>query len=247
MQLHYQPIMCLSSGELVGFEALVRWKHPRRGLVPPADFIPCCEETGQIVPIGEWVLGEATRQLAAWRKKYPALAGVTMSVNLSARQLTAPGLLARVEQVIRANGIDASGLILEVTESVVIKDAENGSRLLADLKRIGVGLHMDDFGTGYSSLSCLHRFALDAVKIDRSFISTVDERRDYAAVVHAIVNLAHNLGIKLVAEGMESAEQVAMLQAMGCDLAQGYYFSPAAEPAVMEAFIVQHIRGAIAA
>jgi diguanylate cyclase (GGDEF)-like protein len=245
--LHYQPIVCLSTGELHGFEALLRWNHPRRGLVAPLDFIPCCEETGLIVQFGKWVLGEACRQMRAWNLKYPQLPGLTMSVNLSAGQLASPDLGAVIRETINQSQMDPACLVLEITESVVIQDVDAGARLLKDIKDLGVRLYMDDFGTGYASLSCLHRFPLSGLKIDRSFIRHSGDRRDYAAVVSAIVHLAHNLGMKLIAEGMETAEEVALLQAMDCDLAQGFFFARPQTVEQAEAFIEHHLARAVAA
>jgi diguanylate cyclase (GGDEF)-like protein len=225
MVLDYQPIVTLNTGSLHGFEALVRWQHPQRGRIMPNDFIPCCEETGLIVPLGYWVLTEACRQLKSWQDRFRHHADLVMSVNMSARQLLAPGLSTRVAQIIAESKVRPSSVILEITETAMIRNAETSIPVLRQLRELGVSLHMDDFGTGYSSLSCLHRLPLSGLKIDRSFVNSMTERRDYAAIVHAIVALARNLGITLVAEGIESPEQVAMLQAMDCDTAQGYLFS----------------------
>jgi EAL domain-containing protein (putative c-di-GMP-specific phosphodiesterase class I) len=218
-------VVSLPDGAVLGFEALVRWKHPTRGLVAPATFIPCCEETGLIVQIGDWVLGEACRQLKILQTCMPSFSQLTMSVNLSGRQLCQPELLPRVRQLLTETGVKPECLTLEITETVMINNADTSIPALEGLKATGIHLHMDDFGTGYSSLSCLHRFPLTGLKIDQNFVKSAGENRDYAAIVHAIVSLAKNLGMSLVAEGIETADQLALLQAMDCGQGQGFYFS----------------------
>jgi diguanylate cyclase len=229
--LNYQPVVSLTDGAVIGFEALARWKHPVRGIIAPSAFIPCCEETGLIISIGEWILGEACRQLQKLQNSDPAHANVTMSVNLSGKQICRLELVPKIRQLLAETKIRPNTLILEITETVMIHSAEATIQTLQSLKAMGVRLHMDDFGTGYSSLSCLHRFPLTGLKIEQNFVKSASENRDYAAIVHAIVSLAKNLGMSLVAEGIETADQLALLLAMDCDEGQGYYFSKPLEAA----------------
>ncbi len=236
--LHYQPIVCIASGELRGFEALVRWNHPIRGMISPAKFIQVAEETGAIVSIGNWVLDSACRQLAQWNQRFPHRRDLVMSVNVSARQLASPSIIGRVEKAISDHGIDPRQLAIEITESAIIKDPEAAAEILTEIRKLGVGVSMDDFGTGYTSISHLHRLPLTCLKMDRGFMKTVSERRDYSAVVHAIVALAQNLKITVVAEGVETAAQLALLQAMECDWAQGYFFGKPMEADAAGDFIV---------
>ena len=223
--LHYQPIVSLSTGQIQGFETLVRWNHPRRGMIAPLDFIPCCEEIGLIVPLGRWILEQACRQLRMWNDKYPSMPNLTMNVNLSTVQIDDPSLLEVLRNAIEQTGINPNALILEITESAVIADANAAIKIFEQIRALGVRLYMDDFGSGYSSLNCLHQFPLDGLKIDRTFMQNASNRRDYTAVVNAIVDLAQHLGLQLVAEGIETPEQISILKSLHCDLAQGYFFS----------------------
>ncbi|OJW95062.1 EAL domain-containing protein [Thiobacillus sp. 65-1402] len=221
--LHYQPRVSLITGEVLGFEALVRWNHPREDLIGPDRFIGVAEDTGLIMPLGDWVLQAACRQARQWQDR--GFAGMRMSVNLSARQFRDPGLVERVERVLAESGLDPAFLELEITESTVMHDSEAAIGTLRALKRLGVALSVDDFGTGYSSLSYLKLFPIDVLKIDRSFVRDVTTDPDDAAIVRAIVTLAHSLGLTVVAEGVEETAQAAFLRHVECDELQGYYFS----------------------
>ncbi len=228
LRVHYQPIVALDRDSIVGFEALVRWQHPTRGLVPPLSFIPMAEETGLIVPLGRWVLETACRQAARWHRSSAVVASGTppfVSVNLSARQFVQADLVEDVEAILLASGLPASALELEITESVLMDQSEAGIRALSRLRDVGVRLVLDDFGTGYSSLSYLKHLPLDTIKIDRSFVAGIHETAD-RSIVEAVIALAHGLGIGVVAEGIETDRQAERLRELGCDLGQGYLFSP---------------------
>ena len=215
--LHYQPQVSLATGDVTGFEALVRWERPGHGLVAPDAFIPAAEETGLIVALGTWILEEACRQAAVWEGE--------MAVNLSALQLDDPALPALVARVLAETGLDPARLNLEITETVLMGDTQANIEILRALKAVGVSLSVDDFGTGYSSLNYLKRFPVDVLKVDRSFVQGLPEDREDAAIVAAVIALAHALGLTVVAEGVETAEQREALRAGGCELAQGYLFS----------------------
>ncbi|MEK6588850.1 MAG: EAL domain-containing protein, partial [Chloroflexota bacterium] len=235
-RLHYQPIVSLLSGQVVGFEALIRWMHPERGLTFPAAFIPLAEETGLSIPIGEWVMREACAQLKSWKDALPADSELWMSVNLSSRQLTQPGLIQIVEECLRNANLDPSSLHLEVTEGVIMAEPEAATSMLVGLRALGVKLPIDDFGTGYSSLAYLHRFPISSLKIDRSFVKRVAAGGEDEVIVRTIVTLAHNLGMDVIAEGVETAAQLERLKALGCEFGQGFYFSravPAEEAAAL--------------
>jgi len=223
--VHYQPIVALDSERLAGFEALVRWNHPERGLVHPAEFVPAAEETGLIVPIGLWVLEEACATLHKWQQQSPCHRSLTLSVNLSARQLSQLDLVDQVKQTLERTKLDPRCLKLEITESVVMENAEAATNMFKQLRTLGVQLSIDDFGTGYSSLSYLHRFPVNYLKIDRSFVSRMTETNDNAEIVRTIVTLARNLGLEVIAEGVETLEQKEQLRALGCEYGQGYFFA----------------------
>jgi diguanylate cyclase (GGDEF)-like protein/PAS domain S-box-containing protein len=235
--VYYQPIMSLDTGRIRGFEALVRWQHPQQGLVSPVDFIPVAEETGLIVPLGQWVLGEACRQARAWQEQFPSDPPLTISVNISAKQFAQPGLVGQVEHVLRETGLAPGSLHLELTESVVMENIETATELLHRLRALGVALSIDDFGTGYSSLNYLHNFPLDTLKIDRSFITQMAVDNENTEIVQTIVTLARSLGMNVVAEGIETETQLASLQALECEGGQGYLFAKPMHTEAAEAFL----------
>jgi diguanylate cyclase (GGDEF)-like protein len=224
-RLYYQPTMSLDTGRATLVEALVRWEHPVRGLVPPDQFIPIAEDTRLIVPIGGWVLRQACRDIAAWRAGHPELADLQVSVNLSACQFADDDLVASVAAALADAGLDPDALWLEITESVVMDGVESTIETLLALKALGVHLSIDDFGTGYSSLSYLKRFPIDVLKIDRSFVDGFGTDAEDEAIVTAVVRLAQALGLSTVAEGIENTRQLVGLSELGCDAGQGYYFS----------------------
>ena len=224
-RVYYQPKVSFGSGEIIAMEALVRWEHPERGLVSPARFIPAAEEIDLIVPMGRWVLEEACRQARRWHDRFTDRLPLKVCVNLSGKQLRHRALVEEVEAALQETGLDPTALDLEITESVVMEDAPSTLATLQELKELGVNLAIDDFGTGYSSFSYLRRFPVDYLKIDRSFVDGLGKDPDDTALVSGIVSLAHSLGLKVVAEGVETAEQLARLRETGCEFAQGYYFS----------------------
>jgi diguanylate cyclase (GGDEF)-like protein/PAS domain S-box-containing protein len=224
-RLHYQPIVKTGTGRAAGFEALVRWLHPERGLVPPGEFIPAAEETDLIVPMGEWVLRESCFQIREWQRQFPSDEPLFVSVNLSGKQFTQRDLVAVVERALRDSGLEARCLKLEITETAVMENAEGAAAMLKRLRELGVQLGIDDFGTGYSSLSYLHRFPVNTLKVDRSFVGRMDEANEYREIVRTIVSLAHTLGLEVVAEGVETRSQRAQLEALSCEYSQGFFFA----------------------
>ena len=222
--LHYQPIVCLEAGAIQEVEALVRWEHPRRGLIPPLKFIPIAEETGLIVPLGLWVLREACRQAREWQQDHPQEPPLVVGVNLSARQLDQPDLVAQVAAALTDTGLPPASLKLEITESVMMENATLMAAKMQELKALGVRLAVDDFGTGYSSMAYLSTFPIDTLKIDRAFVSKMDEPEGQA-IIQAIITLAHSLHLQVTSEGIETCDQWRHLQSLGCEHGQGYYFA----------------------
>jgi diguanylate cyclase (GGDEF)-like protein len=235
--LHYQPIIALGSGRITGVEALVRWRHPERGLVPPGQFIPTAEATGLIVPLGRWVLAEGCRQLREWHGVFPDRPPLTLSVNVSVKQVMRSDFVDTVATVLRDSGIEPGCLMLELTESVVIEQLALVSNALSSVKALGVHVHLDDFGMGYSSLAVLDRLPLDAIKIDHTFVGAMDREERFAQLVRTIVTLAHNVGLEAIAEGVTTDAHLARLRALGCAYAQGYLFGAAVEPAAMRVLL----------
>lgn len=223
--IFYQPIICIKTGTITGFEALVRWQHPERGLISPAEFIPVAEETGLIIPIGQWVLTESCKQLRQWQLQFPAIKPLTLNVNLSGKQFSQPHLIKQISQILQDTSLGPSNLKLEITETAIIASPEKATSVLKQLKAFGLQLCIDDFGTGYSSLAYLHNFPIDVLKIDRSFINRIDSDTEQFAIVRAIVTLADNLGMSVVAEGVETIDQLKQLKLLQCQQAQGYLFS----------------------
>lgn len=223
--LHYQSIVDLKTARVVGLEALVRWQHPQRGLIPPGDFIPIAEETGMIVPIGQWVLREACSTMARWKAQLLASDRLSISVNVSGKQFSAGDLVAEVMSVLGETGLAPEDLKLEVTETAIMEKPQEGAELLAALRECGVTIGIDDFGTGYSSLSSLHRLPLDLLKVDRTFVNKMVQSQENRAIVRTILMLADSLNLDVVAEGIETEEQRQLLLSMGCTYGQGFYFS----------------------
>lgn len=224
-RVYYQPILSLKTGQIVGFEALLRWQHSSRGLLPPEEFVPLAEETGLIVPIGQWVLKAACRQMQAWQPILPVASPFVMTVNVSSKQLMQRDLTEQIRQILAETGLNPRSLKLEITESVIMENAKSVKAALQELKALDICLGIDDFGTGYSSLSYLHRFPIDSLKIDRSFVGQMGADLESAAIVRTIITLAHHLGLDVIAEGLETTEQLARLSALECEYGQGCLFS----------------------
>lgn len=227
-EIYYQPLVTLADGRISEVEALVRWNHPQRGLVPPLEFIPLAEEIGLIPVIGSWVLDQACRQVAEWQRRFPRgrdAMPLSLSVNLSVKQMGTPDFVGQVAGIVKASGLDPRSLKLEITETFALEEPERTRGMLEELRALGIRIYLDDFGTGYSSLNYLHRLPLDAIKIDRSFVMRMDAGPTHLQLVRTVRELARNIGVAAVAEGVESAAQLEMVRELGCESAQGYLFS----------------------
>lgn len=240
LEIYYQPIVCLATGIITGFEALLRWQHPQRGLVSPLEFIPIAEETGMIVPIGYWVLQEACNQMSVWQKHFNINFPLTISVNFSGKQFSQPDLMKQVAQILQDTDFNAHNLKVEITESVLIENADSAAGMLVQLKKLGIQVYIDDFGTGYSSLSYLHRFPIDALKIDRSFVSRINIDNE-SEIVQTIMTMAHNLGMSVIAEGIETIDQLNQLKSLQCEYGQGYLFAKPLKKEAAEAVISKEV------
>jgi diguanylate cyclase (GGDEF)-like protein/PAS domain S-box-containing protein len=236
-RLFYQPIWSLTTNRITGFEALIRWVHPERGLVSPAEFIPIAEETGLILPIGQWVIKEACRQMNVWRERFLAAQPLTVSVNLSARQFSQPNLVSQIQATLDRSKFPPHRFKIEITETMIVENRQTAVLILTQLQTLGVQIQVDDFGTGYSSLSVLHNLPLDTLKIDISFIRLLETDPENAEIVKVIIKLAQNLGMVAIAEGVETQAQLRHLKALGCDFAQGYLLAKPLPPLEIEALM----------
>jgi diguanylate cyclase (GGDEF)-like protein len=241
LRLYYQPIVTLSTQAIIGFEALVRWQHPERGLLMPGEFIATAEATGLIIPLGWWVLEEACQQMQTWSELHPTMANLSISVNMSSKQFSQQNLVEKVQDILAKTRFSPHRLKLEITEGVLIHHSESIVAILEQLRAMGIGLAVDDFGTGYSSLSYLHRFPFDCLKIDRSFIENADQDFEKLEILQSVVRLAWNLGLDVVAEGVETQRHYAQLKALRCESGQGYLFSQPLPPEGIEALVADHL------
>jgi diguanylate cyclase (GGDEF)-like protein/PAS domain S-box-containing protein len=237
-RVYYQPIVSLEDWRIAGFEALIRWQHPQQGFISPIQFVPVAEETGLILPIGEWVMRQSCRELHEWHRQFPIQPPLSISVNLSGKQFMQPDLIALIEGILKETNLDAACLKIEITESAIIENIEAAAEILRQLKALGIRISLDDFGTGYSSLSYLHRFPIDTLKIDRSFVSRMHMPKN-AEIVRTIISLAVNLGMDVIAEGVESREQIIQLTGLGCQYVQGYLLSKPMDGRAVQELIAQ--------
>ena len=233
--LHYQPIICLKTGHISGFESLVRWQHPQHGIISPGKFIPVAEETGLIIPLGIWVLKEACKQIKIWQQKYHSFISLTVNVNVAVQQFSYSSLIEEIDKILVQTQLPAQCLKLEITESAIMENSDFAHGILQQLRDRDIKICIDDFGTGYSSLSYLHQFPVDNLKIDRSFVSRIKSIEEPNKVIDAIVNLAHHLDISVTAEGIETKEQLDYIKKVNCEYGQGYYFSKPLNSEAVEA------------
>jgi diguanylate cyclase (GGDEF)-like protein len=239
--LHYQPIIALGDNKIKGFEVLVRWRHPDKGLISPGEFIALAEETGLIIPLGFWVLKEACKQMSFWQLKFGGLVDWKVSVNISSKQLALANFVAQIKQILWETNLNPHNLKLEITESSLVEDTQSTIITLKELKSLGIELSLDDFGTGYSSLSYLHQFPFDTLKIDRSFVNSIENNVEKLGIVRAIISLAFNLGMNTIAEGIETVNQLAQLKALKCQYGQGYFLSKPLDKQILENIIATEI------
>ena len=233
-KLHYQPIACCKTGHITGVESLIRWQHPELGIISPDKFIPVAEEMGLIIPIGIWVLEEACQQIKYWQQKYDCFDSLTVNVNVSVQQFSYSKLLDEVDRILQETQLSPNCLKLEITESVIMGNRNAALAVLKQLKQRNITICLDDFGTGYSSLSYLHQFPVDNIKIDRSFVSRIEDVQEPNKIIDAIVDLAHHLDITVTAEGIENETQLEYINLVGCEYAQGYYLSRPLNPEAIE-------------
>jgi EAL domain-containing protein (putative c-di-GMP-specific phosphodiesterase class I) len=222
LEVYYQPIVTLDEGKITGFEALLRWRHPSRGLLSPGEFMPIAEETGLIFPIDRWVIREACQQMCEWQKQIPEAKSLTMSVNLSGKQISQPDIFPFLENTLHQTGLEPSCLKIELTESSIIENNHHSTLAFEKLKAMGVQIQIDDFGVGYSSLSYLSKYPIDALKIDQSFVNQMNQNGNQMKIIQAIVNLTHRLGVDVIAEGIETSDQLNELKDLDCKFGQGY-------------------------
>jgi diguanylate cyclase (GGDEF)-like protein len=239
--LHYQPIVSLIDNQISGFEVLIRWQHPLKGLISPIEFIPIAEETGLIVALGSWVLREACQQMHLWQLQFKQISNWKISINISTKQLAQPNFAEQVKQILQETKLDPNCLKLEITESSLIEDTKSTIAIIQELKSLGIQFSLDDFGTGYSSLSYLHQFPFDTIKIDRSFVSSIDNNNEKLGIVRAIVTLAHSLGMDTIAEGIETVDRLAQLKALKCQYGQGYLFFKPLDKTNLESVIIDEL------
>jgi EAL domain-containing protein (putative c-di-GMP-specific phosphodiesterase class I) len=244
-RVYYQPIVSLQTGKIAGFEALTRWQRPE-GIVSPFEFIAVAEEIGLIIPMNRQLVHEACQHLRSWQSEFPSSPPLTMSVNVSSREFAQPDLASEIRKALPQTGVDPGCLQLEIIETIAMGDAEKSGRVLAQLQALGVRLSIDDFGTGYSSLSRLRRIPVDTLKIDRAFISHMDSDPESREIVRIIIMLAHNLGLKVVAEGAETEEHVNLLKQLNCEMVQGYFFSRPADDQAMSQLLAGDHRASAA-